>query len=332
MTQKYNSAYEIDPEFIPDLEELLCDCMPSFELIKRHEKNAQEHINFAYYLFFGHKTNSPIGFAQIEIEREPTDNKKSFLKTFISKKKDLGTKIRWKIPGSHNEGLVFSPQYIQQAKKKAEKIFNEYQQRDDIDFQEVIFSKAYEDLESIQIKAFKEKKQNRIADTLIKSSASYQEYFEKINSSVQNVIKNSWKVIHQGRFNLGQYDHYKECFAYKTQGAEQLAELKHHQKIQHYLDMTQSIRFITIENESKVNALVFFFEGKQGNCFYDIIFADDHLPEAIPHQLAIMEFFERENVHRLHYLGIKSKASHLLELGFVPREQIHLFLKKSHEL
>ena len=56
ITQKYNSAADIDPEFIPDLEKLLSDCVPSFEMIKQNEQKADDSTHFAYYLFFGQKS------------------------------------------------------------------------------------------------------------------------------------------------------------------------------------------------------------------------------------------------------------------------------------
>jgi hypothetical protein len=70
MTQKYHSANEIDPEFIPELEGLLSHCVPSFELIKTFEKDAPEHTTFHYYLFFSDKHNGPVGFTQVAIENK----------------------------------------------------------------------------------------------------------------------------------------------------------------------------------------------------------------------------------------------------------------------
>ena len=44
MTQKFNSVNESDKEFIPSLETLLSNNIPSFEFIRNYEENAPEDI------------------------------------------------------------------------------------------------------------------------------------------------------------------------------------------------------------------------------------------------------------------------------------------------
>lgn len=323
ITQKYNSAKDIDVEFIPELEELLCDCVPSFDLIKKYEEDAPENTHFAYYLFFGQQTNAPIGFAQLEIEDKPT--KPSLFEKVLRKKKPQA-KIKWFIPGSLKEGLIFNPKYIQNACQKAKKIFMEYQSRDDIQEQELVFSSAYQSMEQIETPAEKEQKHFEVAETLIKNKPHYQAYFESLPESLQTEIKQGWREIHQQKLSMGDYARFKECFEYKEKGSEQYRTLKKNLNVLKYLALDSQIEFITLENDNEVQALVFFFEGKNGNCFYDII--QCNTSEAVAHQLAIVKFFDRDHLNRLHALGDYSDLDYLFSLGFTKREQYHLRFKK----
>lgn len=321
ITQKYNSATEIDPEFIPDLEVLLSDCVPSFEMIKRYETNAPENTHFAYYLFFGQKTNAPIGFAQIKIHQQERPSTKSFLDR-LTKKKEQKAALEWSMPGSLKEGLVFDPQYIQHACPKAIDIFKEYQERDDVEAQQILFSSAYEGL--TQAQPDQELESFSIAETLVKNRDSYQDYISHLPKEVSKEIKEGWKSVR--KLSLSEYDHFKEAFAYKSQGSEQYRTLKRMEPIATYLELDCPMEFLTIENDDEVLALTVFFEGKNGNAFYDVIFSQGN--EATSHQMAIMRFFEREHLYRLHYLGDNPMTQNLIGCGFTRREQLKVKVKK----
>ncbi len=319
ITQKYNSAADIDPEFIPDLEKLLSDCVPSFEMIKQNEQKADDSTHFAYYLFFGQKTNAPIGFAQININIEKDKSKKTFFSRFKKKPLEMAT-LNWSMPGCLKEGIIFDPQYIQHACPKAQSIFEEYQQREDVKEQELLFSSAYTDL----TKLTQESSSDFVAESLVKNRDSYQDYMQSLSSNSQKDIRSAWKEKKAN--SPGDYEHFKEAFAYKTEGSDQYKNWKSETKVQTYLELGCPIEYLTVENKDKVLAMVFFFEGRSGNAFYDIIFSE--ISDLAGHQLAILKFFEKNQLHRLHYLGEKKVAGELIDLGFTKREQFRVKAQK----
>jgi len=147
ITQKYNSTSDIDIEFIPSLEELLSESIPSFELIRAHEREAAPNKNFIYYLFFGNKTNAPIGFAQIEMTKDK-ECKENVFEKFLKRKEIKENKneksVKWAIPGAHKEGIIFDPKYSKYASKMAQEIYSDYLEREDVYSQVATFSDAYD--------------------------------------------------------------------------------------------------------------------------------------------------------------------------------------------
>ena len=84
LTQSFNSVNEIDGDFVPALEQLLAQYIPSFQSLQDYEKNAAKDNLFSYYLFFGKKTNAPIGFAQVEFEKKQPI-KQSLIERYVKK-------------------------------------------------------------------------------------------------------------------------------------------------------------------------------------------------------------------------------------------------------
>lgn len=331
ITQKYNSAEDIDPEFIPSLESLLENCVPSFELIKNYEKAAQDNINFAYYLFFGNTTNAPIGFAQVEMQKN-TPVKKSFFSRFKKESpldSKINTHLKWSIPGSYKEGIVFDPKFIKHASDKTKKIFNEYFEREDIQTQELIFSGAYE---SLNIPFQSQTYQNKdivSLDTFIKNKQSYESFLSDLPRDLNQLIKRSWKNIQQDlNLKLGEYTSFKDAFSYKTNAANQYKELKQKPQIKKYLSVEEGIEFLTLESSESIEALVVFIKGSGHHCFYEILHLSDKAPEIIPHQMAILKFFEKDSVNKLHALGEITQTGHLLDIGFTKRNQRHISISK----
>jgi hypothetical protein len=330
ITQKYHSALDIDPEFIPSLEKLLCDCVPSFEWIKNYETTSPKETHFTYYLFFGNKHNRPVGFAQIAIEQSSNNGtKESFIKKFFNKSKTDSKikKANWQMPGSLNEGVIFEPMYSKLAIEKTENIFNEFSSRSDIQVQSLRFSKAYANLSNTV--GFKSNLQNEktIPDTLIKNQASYEDYLDSLSNEVKNDIKNNWKLIHKNNFKLGEYNKFKEVFAYRENGAATYKALKVNSKISKYIK--EDSHFLTIETEESILAIIFFIKGNGHHSFYDFIKLNDSLDDLILNQYAIMKFYEKEDSNRLHLLMNKDNLELFKKQGFTTRDQIELSVVKS---
>lgn len=332
MTQKYNSACDIDTEFIPSLEALLSNCIPSFEFIKSFEKNSAPNVHFTYYLFFGNKTNAPIGFAQLEITKGQAI-KKSLLSS-IFKKELLAVKneheIKWSIPGSSNEGVIFEPLYVKYAAPKIKKIYNEFFSREDIYSQNLILSEAYSQVNQMLDNA--KSTPLNAPETLVKNCSSYEEFLSKLPDEIQDQIKSDWKKIYKDySLKMGDFSSFKEAFEYKSKGSKQRKELRSIQSIQKYIKLEENINFLTLESNDELKAFIFFVHGNGINCFYDIFVLDEKITEEIAHQVAILKFYESSKSNRLYYLGETSKLEDLCALGFTKRNQLLIKASKKRD-
>jgi hypothetical protein len=328
MTQKYHSAGDIDPEFIPSLEKLLSACVPSFEWIKNYETDSPLDTHFTYYLFFGDEHNTPVGFAQIAIEESNASyNKESFLKRFFNKTSEKLKKANWQMPGSLNEGVIFDPMYSKLAIGKTQNIFNEFSKRSDIQLQSLRFSKAYADISNTV--GFKSNSTNEktIPDTLIKNQSSYEGYLNSLKVEIKDSIQKSWKSVYKNQYKLGDYDNFKEVFAYRENGAATYKVLKKNSKISKYIK--EDSQYLTIESEDSILALIFFIKGHGHHYFYDFIKLNDQLDDLILNQYAIMKFYEKEESNRLHLLLNKDGLDLFIEQGFTTRDQIELSVVKT---
>lgn len=331
ITQKYNTVKDIDKEFIPSLEELLSNSIPTFQYITNHEENAPDDINFAYYLFFGNQTNAPIGFAQLEMKNEKLIKPK-FLKRIFKKKEEeqqYEKSVRWTIPGSLKEGLVFKPQYIKHATKTAALIVKDLIEREDILSQEVLCSEAYNEIRTRHQLENSKLTQRSTPDTLIKNQSDYQGFLSSLKDDIQLEIKKGWREVQKDlNFKLGEYDSFKTSFEYKKNGAAQYKHLKNNPLLKSYLQEGTQVEFLTLETSEELKALIIFVYGNNGNAFYDIILQDTEVPKAIPHQMAIIKFYEAQDANRLHFAGEIAQASELISLGYTIREQFLLSIQK----
>ena len=333
ITQKFNSVDEIDPEFIPSLEELLCEQVPHFDIIKTYEKSRNEQTRFNYYLFFGNQTNAPIGFAQVEVEKD-REHKGSLFERLRNRKSILKTDhfenhVRWKIPGSSQEGVVFNPKYIRHAAKKASKIFSEFLDRKDVHTQELQFSTAYSDLADSLSETYTEKRSSSIFDALMKNKSSYAEFIDFLPTQMGTKIKQSWRYAQKSlQFKMGEYSEFREIFEYKKKGALQYKGLKNHPRIELYNSDPERTSYATFEDDQEVHSIVIYIKGVGGHAFYDIFSINDEVPLLLQHQQAIMQFFEDEKASKLHYLSPPEDPEMLTDLGFTLKSQIFLKMKK----
>lgn len=324
MTQKYHSAQDIDCEFIPSLEELLSDCMPSIEWLKDYELNSPQNIHFNYYLFFGDKHNAPIGFAQVAIE-QVIKIRKSFFQSFNKKKKNIIKSANWLVPGCFKEALVFEPRYKNMAIMKASNIFDEFLKREDIRGQTLRFGQAYSELPQSFQGHLKKSVEKVIPDTLVKNQAGYKDYLDSLNSRTKNQITHNWRSLHTQSFTLDENDIFKEIFAYKNNGAKLYKELKSNTKIKRYLK--QNTTYYTLEQNNELLGIVFLIKGISHHYFYDFIQLTNEIKPEVLHQMAIMNFYEREDSNRLHLLFEPQNHEYFTQVGFTFRKQIELSYK-----
>lgn len=325
LSQKFNSIQEIDPEFIPSLESLLSEKAPSIQDIMDYEKLAPENIQFVYYLFFGHHTNSPIGFAQIELKNEK-EIKKSFLKKLLKKdpvEKEYFKSAKWMIPGNNNEGVTFAPKYIGHAKNSIGEVLNDLICREDIVSQEICYSELYGDVFGKD----ESHKSIQILDSLVKNQKSYQEYLQSLSPELGKNIISLFKNYNRN-YQIGDYSSFKKMFEYKSNGAKQYKELKKLTPFSLKRDESIPTTYLTLENREEVLAIVLLEQGTQGNIFYSIPYHKNHIDKKILHQMAIMKFYELENGYKLHFQGKLEQLEIFKHFGFTTRNQIILTQNK----
>jgi hypothetical protein len=323
LTQKYHSALDIDQEFIPSLEELLCECIPSFEWIKNFEANSPEETHFAYYLFFGKHHNSPVGFAQVSLESE-SKNKKSLMSRFI-KPKDIPVRSKnahWKMPGSLNEGIIFEPMYVKDAAKKTKDIFHEYLEREDIAVQSLCFSEAFSELKNVESNVKVLSNEKIIPSTLVKNQSNYEMYLNSLSNHLEKEIKYMWRDFYKDEMKLGEYNSLKDIFSYRKGSADIYKSLKSNPLFRKYKD--EACTYLTVERENEVLAIVFYIKGHGHHYFFDKLILNPKCDELILTQLVIMKFYENQDSNRLHLLGTTGPLGLYQNQGFTTRSQIYL--------
>ncbi len=330
ISQKFNSIHQIDPEFIPSLEELLSDKIPHFKVLEDYEKNAPEDISFAYYLFFGDRTNSPIGFAQLELKNgKPI--KRPFLKKIFKKdpiENQFEKTVTWSIPGQSKEGILFNPRFINSFEEGIKQILVELKEREDIIEQKIFFSQAYSKIKDITQRPVLS--HSTVPDVLIKNKSDYQEFYQSLDLKIQKDIKLAWKKVYRELgLEMQTFESFKHCFQYKAEGPKQYKELKSHPILNKYKNEESNIKYITLESKLATKVLLLFIEGTLGNTFYDVIYLDNEIPTLIVHQLACMKFYETESASKLHFLGDTSEDPHLINIGYTTKEITHINIPRT---
>lgn len=317
-TQKYHSLSDIDLEFIPTLESLLSENIPSFDWMKEAEKEIPEDIHFTYYLFFGNRHNAPVGFARLELKKIFEPKKPNFFNKFLKNSKSLAHKsVNWKTNFSFGEGLTFDPMYTKQGLLTANKILTEYQKRNDIRKQLLTFYQAYSELEA-GLSFVKDKKERIIPHALIKSKATYQEYLQDLPEEIFKKIRGLWKEANKN-FTLGEFHNFKEIFEYRNEGIKLLTSLKKETKFLKIKDLP--VTYLTLEIEGEILAIVYLVKGQFGNYFYDFHVITKTFDNLLYHQMALLSFFEKEDSKKLHPMSSLEECGFFQELGFNTRKQ-----------
>src|SRR5690606_15895613 len=151
---------------------------------KKNEINCPESTHFHYYLFFGNKHNSPVGYAQVAIK--PDQEVKKSLWQRLKRKATLSKRkqAQWRIPGSTGQGIIYGPTYTDSIIKQTVKLINDFSKRDDIVFQELAIER--EDIDTPLVR--KNKHKVIVPDTLIKAAKDYEGYLKTLNPKSAEII------------------------------------------------------------------------------------------------------------------------------------------------
>lgn len=327
LTQKYHSATEIDPEFLPGLDRLLKDYVPSFEWIKNFELSSPESTHFTYYLFFGDRNNEPVGFAQLAIANS-AEERPWYRKFFSNSPKTKH--VRWTTPTSTTEGFIIDPFYAKKAMGKTKSIIQSYFERTEISWQSLTFSKVYNGLENIDGLTSHKSSQHQIANTLVKSGSNYQNYLEQRTEKCSKEIQENWKVLSSKmQIEIGDFKTFKSIFEYRSSGKNLYKNLKKDLTITPYL--AEKTTFITFEKHQEIQAILFLIEGQSQHYFFDwkVYSSEITIPMLI--QLAVMKFYEINDATHLHPLCQKDHFHYLEQAGFSSKSLYQVELNRTRQ-
>lgn len=322
MVQKFHSIHDIDSEFIPSLEILLQEDVPSFKnLIEKHDQAPAGDV-FTYFLFFGPTQNTPIGFAQLCLHSLPGDDLITWKDKIFKfwKKEHLHWKqVTWKV-GDGNSGLfVFDPRFSRSGKEKIQELIYEYESRPEIKSQELFFIKGLQDFQSGWSTDNKWSKDRFVLEPLIKSSKSYQDYLGSLHQDVSAQIKQGWKDLHQkSQVELGDYLSAKE-----TPQTIPIDEkvLKLWEKL--------GVQILTFEKDLKVLGCLVVQRGKNGNIFFEPFPFETHdqaiVVDELYTQYALLKFFEMPDARKCHMLKFGTK------LVFDEKEDLKFFQEQGFQ-
>lgn len=316
IVQKFHSIHDIDPEFIPSLELLLQEDIPSFDkLIEKHDE-APEGDVFTYFLFFGPTQNTPIGFAELCIRSLPGKDligwpKKLF--KFWDKEHLHWKQLTWEV-GDGNSGLfVFDPRFSRSGKDKLQELIYEYEARGEIKAQELYYIKGLQDFQSRWEPEHKWNKDRYVLEPLFKSSKNYEGYLDSLESEVRDQITRSWKALHtKSKVELGDYQSAKE-----TPQTIPISEalLKKWEKF--------GVEILTFEKDLKVLGCLTMQKGRNGNIFFEPFPFEPQgqalVPDELYTQYALVKFFEMPDARKCHMLNAGSK------LVFDEKEDLKFF-------
>lgn len=296
--REFSTIHEIDPEFIPSLESLLGPNLPDLKILEEEERTKSDQEYFVYHLFFGQKTNAPIGFAKaiVHIDKEV---KPTFLNKILGKD-GLEKSVRWNITKDHHSGFVFEPGYGEGMKEASFKAIQKMYKSNEVLTQELL-------LDDFQENTFTTWDTNitelSIPDALLKNNANYGAYLNSLPKETEQKIKGLWKSIYQDpEIKFGEYQSFKDVFSYKDRGAEQYKELKSKPEFTKYPLMEGEKIFLTLENEYEVLALIVYTPGKAGNSFFEILHGREYFDVDLFIQMAIIKFYEEPEASYLHAL------------------------------
>lgn len=322
ISQEFSLISEIDPEFIPSLEELLASTVPDLNILTCEEKYKSDNEYFIYHLFFSNKTNGPIGFAKavVHIDKEV---KPTFINRIL-KKDGLEKSVKWNISKENYSGFVFDPKYAQGMKEASSKAIQKLFKGNEVISQELYFDDINQNTFSKDNTLITK---SAIPSALLKNYISYPEYLRSLPVQIQQEIKKTWKAIYQDpEIKFGEYESFKEIFSYKDRGAQQYKEFKRLRPILKYKEVKRPKKFLTLENSYEVLAIIVYTQGHQGNAFFEIIHGIENFKPILFIQMAVIHFYEETSSSRLHALHIEYN-NELFHTGFNKKNQLMISTK-----
>lgn len=323
IVQKFHSIHEIDPEFIPNLEILLQEEVPSFRsLIEKHDTAPESEV-FTYFLFFGPTQNTPVGFAQLCLHALPGRELVPWWRRilfFWDKSYNHWKQLTWKV-GDGNSGMfVVDPKFSRSCKEKIQELIKEYEARKEVQTEEIYHLKGLQDYQSTLADAPVSWSKDRfVLEPLVKAQKSYEDYLSSLSPELKNHIKRSWKDLHtKSQVELGDYPSAKETP--KT--------IPVHEKTLALWDELGA-QVLTFEKDLKILGCLIMLKGKNGNFYFEPYPFEPEgetiVRDELYTQYALLKFFELSDARKCHMLKFGTK------LVFDEKEDLKFFQEQGFQ-
>jgi hypothetical protein len=322
ITQKFHSIHDIDPEFIPNIEVLLQEEVPSFDvLVQKHDEAPKTHV-FTYFLFFGPTQNAPIGFAQLCLKQLPSWELLPWYKKLAFWNKDHlhWKQISWAIGEGSSGMCVFDPKYARSGKEKMLELIKEYQLRSDIVAEELYCLKGLHDFSNSWNAENKSVKESYVLEPLNKAFKNYEDYLKSLELEVRDFITHSWRNLHlKGQIQLGDYASPSETPASLPVSPSVLEKWSQ-----------WGAQVLTFEKDLKILGCLIVLKGKNGNVYFEplpfepegeAIVSDD-----LYTQYALLKFLDMPGARKCHLMKFGTK------LIFEEKEDLKFFLSQGFQM
>ena len=298
IVQKYHSIHEIEPEFIPNIELLLQEEIPNFNvLVKKHDEAPAGHV-FTYFLFFGPTQNSPIGFAQLSLKPLPYNTLVPWYRKlkFWDKDYQQWKQVSWSVGEGCGGLCVFDSRYSRSGREKVQELIKEYEKRSDILAEEIFYLKGLQDFSINMGTEHNSSREFYVLEPLTKAFRSYQDYTASLSPEIQKTIKESWKDLYRsGEVKLGDYPSPLETSTTLPIESSLLDKWA-----------AWGGQILTFEKDLAILGCILVLKGKNGNVFFepfpfepegDVLVSDD-----LYAQYALLKFFEMPEARKCHLL------------------------------
>jgi hypothetical protein len=201
LTQKFHSLNEIDPEFIPAIEQLMHEHCVDFAAWKTLEKETPADETFNYWLFFGPTQNSPVGIAQVAFKKLNTDQYLPWWKKIsgvFDKNLSKWKLARWQLCDGADGSALFDQRFARTGKEKLNELFKELEARDDVMAMSITTPHAISPYRPQWLEIPHENKAQWLALVpLERKSRDYQYYLSALPAEDGKTIRDSWKKLHK---------------------------------------------------------------------------------------------------------------------------------------
>lgn len=323
ITQSYHSIFEIDPEFIPSIEHLLKEDVPSFEVLKERHETAPDTDVFTYFLFFGPTQNTPVGFAQLTLRKIPWQRYLPWWKRilFFWRRDHLHWKEAiWKVIDGSPGLYVFDPRFLKSGREKVSELIADYESRGDIKARQLYCTKGWQEPKSVLEHSGLKKSEFSVLEPFPRSSKTYEDYLLTLQPETSKKIKLGWKELHEkGSIFMGDYP-----------SADHLVKVELPENLRKKL-ISWNAQVLTFERGSELLGCIAVFRGKEGNIFCEPFPFEPQEAALVNDELyiqyALYKFFEIPEARRCHlmkngeklFYQDKDDVQFILDQGFTTK-------------